>query len=304
MTITPDDSYQVHGSAAATVTVTDDEPNLVSVLAAAESVAEGGAGTFRLRRKGNTADSLTVTVGEWEYPYPAWGLRLAASGRLLVTYEDRGYEEWGAGGSLRLAPGAAGRGPSLSVSTTWGEAASGVEQLWSQGAGSAGLAGNGVAAPAGRLAAELGYGMETAGGEGLVTPYAGVTLAAGCRPGLPAGRAAESRAVVQPRAGGSPPRERSGRPRARPQAERIPALVPARRPTTLQSLSWPGRQVYAGARGCRHSLPVHGARVPRTAVNCGREGTRTPGRRGGEPIPSSPLWDAREATRGVRRVAR
>ena len=68
MTITPDDSYQVHGSAAATVTVTDDEPNLVSVLAAAESVAEGGAGTFRLRRKGNTADSLTVTVGEWEYP--------------------------------------------------------------------------------------------------------------------------------------------------------------------------------------------------------------------------------------------
>ena len=171
-----------------------------------------------------------MTVGEWEYPYPAWGLRLAASGRLLVTYEDRGYEEWGAGGSLRLAPGAAGRGPSLSVSTTWGEAASGVEQLWSQGAGSAGLAGNGVAAPAGRLAAELGYGMETAGGEGLVTPYAGVTLAAGCRPGLPAGRAAESRAVVQPRAGGSPPRERSGRPRARPQAERIPALVAARRP--------------------------------------------------------------------------
>ena len=248
----------------ASVAVVNDDLPKVSIAADAVTVTEGTAATFTLARS----------------------------------------EEWGAGGSLRLAPRAAGRGPSLSVSTTWGEAASGVEQLWSQGAGSAGLAGNGVAAPAGRLAAELGYGMETAGGEGLVTPYAGVTLAAGAAPAYRLG----GRLSLGPSF--SLELEAARRASAAAAPEHGLKLNASRRwyppvgPTTLQSLSWPGRQVYAGARGCRHCLPVHGARVPRTAVNCGREGTRTPGRRGGEPIPSSPLWDAREATRGVRRVAR
>jgi len=115
--------------------------------------------------------------GGVSYAYPGWGLTLAANGRLLVAHEDRNYEEWGAGGSLRLQPGAAGRGPALNVNTEWGKAASGVEQLWSRGAGRAApLAG---AAPAGRLTAELSYGLETADGRGLVRPYAGVTLADG-----------------------------------------------------------------------------------------------------------------------------
>ena len=95
----------------------------------------------------------------------------------------------GRGRLVAAGSGAAGRGPSLSVSTTWGEAASGVEQLWSQGAGSAGLAENAVAAPAGRLAAELGYGMETAGaapayrlgGRLSLGPSFSLELEAGCR---------------------------------------------------------------------------------------------------------------------------
>ena len=115
--------------------------------------------------------------GGLRYAYPAWGLTLAANGRLLLTHQDRSFEEWGAGGSLRLQPGAAERGLSLGLNTSWGDAASGVERLWSQGAApSAGLPA--YAAPAGRLAAELGYGLE-AGRHGLVTPYAGVTLADG-----------------------------------------------------------------------------------------------------------------------------
>ena len=118
--------------------------------------------------------------GGLSYAYPAWGLRLAANGRLLLTHQDRDYEEWGAGGSLRLAPGAAGRGPSLSLDTAWGDASSSVEQLWSQGAGRApGLAAEAGSAPAGRLAAELSYGLEVAGGGGVLTPYAGMALADG-----------------------------------------------------------------------------------------------------------------------------
>ena len=118
--------------------------------------------------------------GGLSYAYPAWGLRLAANGRLLLTHQDRDYEEWGAGGSLRLAPGAAGRGPSLSLDTSWGDASSSVEQLWSQGAGGApGLAAEAASAPAGRLAAELSYGLEVAGGGGVLTPYAGMALADG-----------------------------------------------------------------------------------------------------------------------------
>ena len=118
--------------------------------------------------------------GGLSYAYPAWGLRLAANGRLLLTHQDRDYEEWGAGGSLRLAPGAAGRGPSLSLDTSWGDASSSVEQLWSQGAGGAtGVAAEAASAPAGRLAAELSYGLEVAGGGGVLTPYAGMALADG-----------------------------------------------------------------------------------------------------------------------------
>ena len=118
--------------------------------------------------------------GGLSYAYPAWGLTLEAHGRLLLAHQDTDYEEWGAGGSLRLAPGAAGRGPALSLNTSWGDASSGVEQLWSQGAG--GTVGHAPAAgspPAGRLTAELSYGLEAADGNGMLSPYAGVALAAG-----------------------------------------------------------------------------------------------------------------------------
>ena len=114
--------------------------------------------------------------GGLSYAYPAWGLTAAASGRLLVAHEEGGFEQWGAGGSLRVAPGQTGSGPKLTVSTAWGEDATGVEQLWSQGVG---LAGGPVAQAAatrgGRLAAELGYGIAVSGGV-LVTPFAGVDL--------------------------------------------------------------------------------------------------------------------------------
>ena len=179
---------QVSGEEAAGLpAVTADVQRVRLVLEGAVDVLRGPAGVLTpslqvgARYDGGAAETGAglEAGGGLSYVYPAWGLTLAGSGRLLVTHQDRGYDEWGAAGSLRLQPGSAGLGPTLSVNTAWGEAASGVEQLWSQGAGGAGVAGDAGAAPAGRLAAELGYGIAAPGGQGLVTPYAGVMLADG-----------------------------------------------------------------------------------------------------------------------------
>ena len=113
--------------------------------------------------------------GGLRYVYPAWGVAAAVSGRLLVAHEESGFEQWGAGGALRVAPGQTGGGPTLTVSTAWGQDANGVEQLWSQGVGlPGGPAAQDGAAGGGRLAAELGYGFAVPGGS--ITPFAGVDL--------------------------------------------------------------------------------------------------------------------------------
>ena len=110
-----------------------------------------------------------VVGGGLSYGYAPWGLTLAASGQWLVVHEQAGYEQWGAGGSLEVDPGAPGRGLALSLSSTWGAAASGGAQ-WLHGLPA--VTAPGAVAAGGRLAAELRYGTE------VVTPYAGVEVAA------------------------------------------------------------------------------------------------------------------------------
>ena len=119
--------------------------------------------------------------GGLRYSYPEWGLTVQANGRLLLSHEDRDYEEWGAGGSIRIAPGSQGRGLSVGLNTSWGPVASGVERLWSTGAPrlAGGAAADDAAGPPGRLEAELGYGIDALGGGSLLTPYAGLTLGDG-----------------------------------------------------------------------------------------------------------------------------
>ena len=106
---------------------------------------------------------------------PAWGLTLAAGGRVLLTHQDRGYREWGAGGSLHLDPGAAGRGPALTADSSYGAPAAGAGALWSLRDASGLAVSNGAEARAGRVAAELSYGVELPGG-GRVVPYAGAEM--------------------------------------------------------------------------------------------------------------------------------
>ena len=74
-----------------------------------------------------------------------------------MAHEASGYEEWGASGSVRIDPGASGRGLSFSLTPTWGAAGSGVEQLYGL-EHTRGLAENREFDPKARLDAELGYG--------------------------------------------------------------------------------------------------------------------------------------------------
>ena len=68
--------------------------------------------------------------GGLRYHDPAAGLAVEGGGRVLTGQGD--YREWGLGGSLRLDPGAGGRGLSFSLAPAWSDTASGVERLWDQ----------------------------------------------------------------------------------------------------------------------------------------------------------------------------
>ena len=129
--------------------------------------------------------------GGLRYRDPATGLTIEGSGRVLTGQDE--YREWGLGGSVRLDPGAGGRGLSFSLFPAWGDTASGVERLWDQDV--AELATDDTAAndnvPPMRLDGELGYGFGALGygfgalgygfgalgGQGLLTPYGGFALA-------------------------------------------------------------------------------------------------------------------------------
>ena len=117
--------------------------------------------------------------GRVQYADPSLGLTIEAAVRGLLAHEDSNYGEWGASGSVRLAPGPDGQGLALTLAPAWGAASSGVDGLWSRQT-TAGLAPQGTrAAPTGRLNAEVSYGVAAPFGTGLLTPYAGTVLTDG-----------------------------------------------------------------------------------------------------------------------------
>ena len=117
--------------------------------------------------------------GGLRYIDPALGLTVEGRGRVLAAY-DEAYEEWGASGLIRLDPGAAGQGLSLSLVPSYGQTASGVQRLWDQGLPQGPTQGpSPTQALTGRLEAEMGYGLAAFAGQGLVTPYSAVMLGGG-----------------------------------------------------------------------------------------------------------------------------
>ena len=115
--------------------------------------------------------------GRVQYADPTLGLTVEGTVRALLAHEDSEYQEWGASGTIRLAPGPTGHGLSLTVAPTWGAAASGVDGLWTRQT-TEGLAPATRQAQSGRLAADMGYGLPAPFDSGLLTPYAGTVVVA------------------------------------------------------------------------------------------------------------------------------
>ena len=130
-----------------------------------------------LRHDGGDAETgAGIEIGGGvRYADPALGLAVEAKARGLVAHEDSDYSEWGASGSVRIDPGALGRGLSLTLAPAWGAASGGADRLWSLRDARA-FAANDAFDPAERLDAEAGYGLGAFGGRGLMTPYAGIAL--------------------------------------------------------------------------------------------------------------------------------
>ena len=110
-------------------------------------------------------------TGGVRYESPSGRLTLEGRGRVLLAHAASGFQDWAAGGLVRLAPEAGGRGLSLSVAPSWGMAGSRTGVLWDGDLpGAQGEAGA-------RVTTEIGYGLSAFNGLGLLTPWAGTELA-------------------------------------------------------------------------------------------------------------------------------
>ena len=130
-----------------------------------------------VRHDGGDAETGTgVELGAGlGYADPSRGLDMALRVHGLSARAGAGYSEWGVSGSLRLVPGAAGRGLSASLTPSWGMDAGGSQRLWMLQDADA-MAANADAAPSSRLDAEVGYGLAVFGGSFTGTPHVGFGL--------------------------------------------------------------------------------------------------------------------------------
>ena len=111
--------------------------------------------------------------------YSAGAVTMEGRVRALIAHADSGYEEWGASGSIQVAPGTGGRGLTLRISPAWGATGSATERLW--GARDAGELGAGATEfeAQGRVESEIGYGLALSRNRGLVTPYTALSVGEG-----------------------------------------------------------------------------------------------------------------------------
>ena len=129
-----------------------------------------------VRHDGGDAETGTGFEAGAGMRYAAEGIAIEGAVRKLVVHEDSGYREWGAGGSVRIDPGASGRGLSLTLAPTFGAGPSDAERLWSLGDARS-LAGDAGAGAGSRLEAEVGYGWWLPiAVRGMLTPYTGLSF--------------------------------------------------------------------------------------------------------------------------------
>ena len=130
-----------------------------------------------LRHDGGDAETGTgVELGaRISWRNPDTGLSVEARARTLIAHEESGYREWGASASIRLAPDERGRGPSFSLTPTYGAASSGMDLIWST-RDVRGLAPQGGFEAGRSLEGELGYGLGLFGDRFTGTPNVGFGL--------------------------------------------------------------------------------------------------------------------------------
>ena len=151
-------------------------------LEAEREFAVRGEGTLTpsfevgVRHDGGDAETGTGFEAGAGMRYAAEGIAIEGAVRKLVTHEDSGYEEWGASGSVRIDPGASGRGVSLTLAPAFGAASSETERLWSLGDARR-LSGDTGVDTGSRLEAEVGYGWRLLSTtHGMLTPYTGLSF--------------------------------------------------------------------------------------------------------------------------------
>ncbi len=108
--------------------------------------------------------------GGLRYTNVRFGLIAEGRGRLLISARE-GYEEWGFGGMIQLDPATRGEGLRIRLAPSYGDAASGVNQLWERGVSGA-VRDRDLGARA-NLDGEISYGLPGFHG----TPYSGFYLA-------------------------------------------------------------------------------------------------------------------------------
>ena len=132
-----------------------------------------------LRHDGGDAETgFGVEIGGgFIFADAARGLMAQVMVRGLVAHEASGFRDWGVSGSLRFDPTPSSeRGPSVSLTPSWGSSASGgVAALLGRDT-LAGLAPNDTTAAGGRVDAEAAYGLTVFNGQATGTPYLGVGL--------------------------------------------------------------------------------------------------------------------------------
>ena len=162
-----------------------------------------------VRHDGGDAETGTgVELGAGlGYADPSRGLDMALRVHGLSAHAGDGYAEWGVSGSLRLAPGAAGRGFSASLMPSYGVDPGGSQRLWML-PDAAGLAADEDTVPSSRLDAEVGYGMAVFGGSFTGTPHVGFGLSDTARDWRVGWRLTSGGQLARPVAGGDASRAR------------------------------------------------------------------------------------------------
>ena len=134
-------------------------------------------GELGVRHDGGDGDTgAGVEVGGGlRYRNSATGWTAEGHGRWLATHAGALEREGGFRALLRFAPGFRGLGPSVSVSSIWGDPASGVQRMWDRSAPDSIL--NDTTARS--VEARFAYGFGALRGGGVLTPYGVMSLDGG-----------------------------------------------------------------------------------------------------------------------------